>query len=64
MCVFIYSVCITNEEINAAEISEEFMFTSDRNLKACVSVSTIEAVIIIIAQWLVSQQITSVSAEL
>lgn len=29
-CICIYNVCITNEEINAAEISEEFMFTFDR----------------------------------
>lgn len=54
----------TTEEINAVEISEEFMFTFDRSLKGYISVSTIEAVRIIIAQWLVSQQITSGSAEL
>ena len=65
VCVCVHvRVCGTNEEINAAAISEKFMFIFNRNLKGCISVSTIEAVRIITAQWLVTQQIIFVSAVL
>lgn len=42
---------------NAAEKSEKIMFTLKQNVKQCILVHTRKTVRIIIAQWLVSQQI-------
>lgn len=60
--------------MNATELFKEIKFTFDRNVKGCttevhlmhlyVKVSTKEVVLTIIAQWLASQEIASVSRKL